>query len=239
VSARAAASIALVGAGGLGAPVALALARAGIGRLIVIDDDVVDRTNLHRQVLFRDADVGRPKLEATVEALARISPSTQVEARAGRLRPGSERLIEDADVVVECSDNFATKFLAADLAHLLRKPIVHGAAIRWIGTALAVSGEGTPCYRCLFEDIPAGAQASCDVAGVMGPVCGVVGGLMAGLALSIVDGRARFGALLSLDGRAQSLRSIALSARADCPLCGASPAITAIDPARYAPPDCA
>lgn len=230
---RADAKVAIVGVGGLGAPAALALAQAGVGTLLLVDDDTVDRSNLHRQILFRDKDVGRSKLEATVDGLSRRGLATKVELRTGRLSPGKESLVAGADVIVECSDNFATKFLAADVARLARTPIVHGAAIRWIGTAFAVGPEGGPCYRCLFEDIPPGAQAGCDLAGVVGPVCGVVGALQAQLALDILDGKAPFGTLLSLDGLRDELRTRRIHGRSGCALCGAAPTIDAIDAARY------
>lgn len=234
---RADATVAIVGVGGLGAPAALALAHAGVGRLLLVDDDTVDRSNLHRQILFRDQDVGRSKLEATVDGLARRRLDTRVELRPGRLSPGKTDLVAGADVIVECSDNFATKFLAADVARLTRTPIVHGAAIRWIGTAFAVGPEGGPCYRCLFEDIPPGAQAGCDLAGVVGPVCGIIGALQAHLALEILDssetGKAPFGTLLSLDGLRDDLRARRIHRRTGCALCGQTPTIDAIDAARY------
>lgn len=233
--ARDQATIAILGVGGLGAPAALALAHAGVGKLILIDDDEVDRSNLHRQILFRDADVGRPKLQATADALARRGLSTKTELREGRLDPMHTELLAGADVIVECSDNFATKFLSADAARLRRVPIVHGAAIRWIGTALAVGPEGGPCYRCLFEDIPPGAQAGCDIAGVVGPVCGVIGALQAHLALQALEGDAAFGTLATLDGLRDELRVRRIRARADCALCGSHPTIDAIDAARYHP----
>jgi molybdopterin/thiamine biosynthesis adenylyltransferase len=222
---------AIVGVGGLGAPAALALARAGVERLLLIDDDVVDRSNLHRQILFRDADVGRSKLEATIDGLRRNGLKTHLDARPGRLTPSTTSLIEGCDVILECSDNYATKFLAADVARLRGLPIVHGSAIRFIGTAFAVSGGGGPCYRCLFEDIPPDAQAGCDIAGVVGPVCGVIGALQAHLALT-----AAYGTLISLDGLRDELRVRSIPARAGCPLCGPERTIDAIDAARYHPP---
>lgn len=229
---RAERSVAIVGVGGLGTPAALALAHAGVGTLVLIDDDEVDRSNLHRQILFRDRDVGRPKLEAAEEALR--ATGVRVEARKGRLTPASVDLLKGADVVLECSDNYATKFLAADAAHLARVPLVHGAAIRWIGTAFAVGPEGRPCYRCVFEDIPAGAQAGCDVAGVVGPVCGVIGALQAHLALQILDdpASAPYGTLMTLDGLRDELRVRKAARRNQCALCGVQ-TIDAIDAARY------
>jgi molybdopterin/thiamine biosynthesis adenylyltransferase len=232
---RADARVAVVGVGGLGAPAALALAKAGVGSLILIDDDVVDRSNLHRQILFRDADVGRPKIDAAIDSLQRRGWRTNVEARRGRLTPQTIDYVDGADVIVECTDNYATKFLAADVARLKNLPIVHGSAIRWIGTALAVGPAGSPCYRCLFEDIPEGAQAGCDVAGVVGPVCGVIGALQAHLALSLLDGPETYGTLISLEGLRDELRVRRISARAGCALCGSGATIDAIDAARYQP----
>jgi adenylyltransferase/sulfurtransferase len=221
------ARVAIVGVGGLGAPAAIALARAGVGTLVLVDDDTVDRSNLHRQILFRDRDAGRLKLEAAAERLG-----AKCELRPGRLTPSTTDLLDDVDVILECSDNYATKFLAADVARLKKRPIVHGAAIRWVGTAFAVGPEGGPCYRCLFEDIPPGAQAGCDVAGVVGPVCGIVGALQADLAIGFLTGNSRAGTLYSLDGLRDELRTIAVAPRNQCPLCGVQ-TIDAIDASRY------
>ncbi len=223
-------TVALVGVGGLGAPAALALARAGVESLILIDDDTVDRSNLHRQILFRDADVGKSKLAATIDSLRRKGLKTKLEAREGRLTPSTLEYLNGADVIVECSDNYATKFLAADAARLRERPIVHGSAIRWLGTVLSVGPTGSPCYRCLFEDIPECAQGGCDVAGVVGPVCGIVGALQAHLALA---GSAEYGTLIALDGLRDGLRTRRIPARAGCALCGSARTIDAIDAARY------
>ena len=224
--------------GGLGAPAALALAHAGVGTLVLIDDDEVDRTNLHRQILYRDADVGRSKLDAAQDALVRAAHTIKIEKRLGRLTPDNVKAIDGVDVVLECSDNFATKFLAADAARLAHVPIVHGAAIRWIGTALAVGPDGGPCYRCLFEDVPEGAQASCDIAGVVGPVCGVIGAIQAHFALKFLDNATTspLGMLATFDGRTDSMRLRAVARRNQCALCGVTPTIDAIDSSRYGSP---
>jgi molybdopterin/thiamine biosynthesis adenylyltransferase len=242
--ARKDATIAVVGMGGLGCPAALALARAGVGTLRLVDDDVVDRTNLHRQILYGEADVGRHKLDAAADALVREAPGLRLELRKTRLRPDTIAALAGVDVILECSDQFAVKFLAADAAFLASTPIVLGAAIRWIGTALSTGPRGGPCYRCLFEDVPSGAQASCDVAGVVGPVCGVIGGLQAALALRAIDAPsvahpdAGHGTLVRFDGLRDALRTHAVARRPSCPLCGVSRTITTIDASRYAPPDC-
>ena len=228
----------IIGMGGLGTPAALALALAGIGKLVLVDDDVVDGSNLHRQILYRESDVGRSKLEAAREALVARVPTLRVELHHGRLHPGSTEVLARGDVVLECSDRYAVKFLAADAARLLQKPIVHGAAIRWVGTAMATAAAGSPCYRCLFEDLPAGAQQTCDVAGIVGPICGIVGALQAHLALGIVDEHALFGRMYTVDGHKERVRTVAVARRPGCPLCGTSPTIAGIEASRYVSPPC-
>lgn len=232
----------IVGLGGLGCPVAMILARAPGVELWLCDDDVVDQTNLHRQILYGEGDVGRDKLEAAEEALVRagVDPERLVLVRARLLPDNAVELARQVDVVVEGSDNFATKFLAADAAFLAGRPIVHGAGIRFLATAWAVSGAGQPCYRCLFEDVPAGAQLGCSEAGVMGPVVGLCGALMADLALRVLArDPGAFALLHTYDGQRDELRSISVAARPDCPLCGTSRSIFDIVEARYTAPSCA
>jgi molybdopterin/thiamine biosynthesis adenylyltransferase len=231
-------SVLLIGLGGLGCPAALALARAGVGRLVLCDDDTVDEGNLHRQILYAEADVGADKLDAAERALAPVARSsgTRIELARERFVPeNARRLARVADLVIEGADNFATKFLVADACHLERRPLVHGAGLRWQGTAWAVAAGGQPCYRCLFEDVPTGAQPSCDSAGVMGPVVGIVGALMAELALRTLSGRGPLGEVWTLDGKSDNLRKVPVSARADCPLCGAHPSIHDVSESRYVP----
>ena len=224
----------LVGVGGLGCPAAIALARAGVGTIGIADDDVVEASNLHRQVLFRDSDVGRPKVEAAASALLRMVPELRLERHPTRMLPGNAvELASRYDVIVEGSDNFATKFLAADASRIARKPIVHGAAVRWHGTALAVGPSGGPCYRCLFEDLPRVDVPSCADAGVIGPMVGVVAAVQSDLALSILRGEDVAGTLVTFDGKSLASRRRVLPRRPGCPLCGAPRAIDRIDPARY------
>ncbi len=232
-------SVLLIGLGGLGCPAALALARAGIGRLVLCDDDTVDEGNLHRQILYGDADVGMDKLDAAERALAPVASSsgTHVELVRERFLPENARgLARGVDLIVEGADNFATKFLAADACYLERRPLVHGAGLRWHGTAWLVAAEGQPCYRCLFEDLPAGAQPSCDSAGVMGPVVGIVGALMAELALRALSGRSPRGEIWTLEGKTDTLRRVPVSARSDCSLCGARPSIRDVHESHYLAP---
>ena len=230
----------VVGVGGLGCPAALALARSGIAGLGLCDDDCVEQSNLHRQILFRAADVGVPKLEAAVRALREIRGDLSIYAHSTRLLPDNAiALVREYDVVLEGSDNFATKFLAADACALAAIPIVHASAVRWIGTALAVGARGGPCYRCLFEDVPTVDAPNCAEAGVMGPVAGVVAAAQVDLALALVEGGAVGGQLVTFDGWTNVFRRRTLVRRDDCTLCGATPRIQSIEPVAYASPACA
>jgi molybdopterin/thiamine biosynthesis adenylyltransferase len=224
----------VVGAGGLGCPAAIALARAGVGTLGLADDDAVDLSNLHRQILFDDADVGRSKVAAAAAALARIAPQVRIETHETRLLPSNAvALVSQYDLVVEGSDNFATKFLAADACALARRPIVHAAAVRWHGTALAVGSHGGPCYRCLFEDVPVEDAPNCAEAGVVGPMVGVVAAVQADLALSMLDGADVKGDLFTFDGKTLAARRRRIARRSDCPLCSDAKRILDIEPRRY------
>ncbi len=225
---RARARVLLIGVGGLGSPCAIALARAGIGTLGFVDDDVVERTNLHRQILFTDADVGRSKIEAARDALHALAPDLVLEGQETRILPrNADELVAAYDLVVEGSDNFATKFLTADACARLGVPVVHGASVRWIGTVLAVDAKAKPCYRCLFEDVPRGDAPNCAEAGVMGPVVGIVAALQADLALALIDGSDVAGTLVTVDGKAELLRRRRLRPRADCKNTGKSGKISA------------
>jgi len=214
----------IVGLGGLGCPAAMALAEAGVGELHLADDDVVSESNLHRQVLYQDADVGKDKLLAAQERLLELG-AARVVLHPGRFLPENAReLTRGMDVLIEGADNFATKFLAADAGYLEQVPVVHGAAVRFLGTALSSAPQGGPCYRCVFEDLLPDDQApNCSGAGVMGPVVGVIGALLADLALDWLSGDpSRAGLMHSFDGKKVQLRTARISARAECRLCGAA-----------------
>jgi adenylyltransferase/sulfurtransferase len=233
--------ILIVGVGGLGCPAALALADSG-ATLLLADDDVVEASNLHRQILFEEASLGEDKLDAARGALLhRGVPATRIELLRTRLLPDNARaLVASVDLVLEGSDNFATKFLAADACYLEARPIVHGAAVRFEGTVWSVSARGLPCYRCLFEDVPAGAQAGCAEAGVLGPVVGLCGALMADLALSaLTSDESRTGRVFTLHGLSNRLREVTVSPRSSCSLCGAFRSISQIEETRYTAPGCA
>lgn len=233
----ASARVLVVGIGGLGCPAAIALARAGVGTLGIADDDEVELSNLHRQILFTDADVGRPKVAAAARALRELCPGAglRVEEHTTRLLPANAvELASRYDLVVEGSDNFPTKFLAADACFLAGRPVVHAAAVRWHGTALAVGPLGGPCYRCLFEDVPREEAPNCAEAGVVGPMVGVVAAAQADLALAMLRGQDVSGTLFTFDGKTLAARRRRVSARKGCPLCGAARDIRGIEAERYA-----
>jgi adenylyltransferase/sulfurtransferase len=230
--------VVLVGAGGIGAPAALALAAAGVRALCVADDDRVELSNLHRQILFTEADVGRPKLDALADALGRRAPGTTVTLHRGRALPTSAvALVAGAAVVIDATDNFASRFLLADACALAGVPVVHAAAVRWSATVMAVAPRGRPCYRCLFEDVPRGDAPDCASAGVVGPVCGVAGAVAADRALRILAGGAAaegaYGSIVTFDGLRDALRVVPVRARRGCPLCGEARTVTDLDPGRY------
>jgi len=212
----------VVGIGGLGCPAATALALSGAFDTIgIADDDVVDVTNLHRQILFEDGDVGKPKVPIAIDRLMKMAPMITWVAHETRLLPATaDELVKKYAGVLEGSDNFPTKFLAADACKKAERPIVHAAAVRWHGTALAVSPAGRPCYRCLFEEVPGGdAAPNCAEAGVVGPMVGVVAAAQADLAISIARGEDVHGTLFTFDGKTLASRRRKIPSRAGCALC--------------------
>jgi molybdopterin/thiamine biosynthesis adenylyltransferase len=233
--------ILLIGAGGIGAPAALALAAAGVQELTLVDEDAVELSNLHRQILFEDADVGRPKLEVLAEALGRRFAGLGIRRRSGRALPDNVlALVAGAALVIDATDNFPSRFLLADAAHLAGVAIVHAAAVRWQATVMAVAAAGRPCYRCLFEDLPDGVVIDCASAGVAGPVCGVAGSLAADRALRLAAGDASAcGEIVTYDGLRDRLRAVAVRPRRDCPLCGEGAVISSILESRYGSVGCA
>jgi molybdopterin/thiamine biosynthesis adenylyltransferase len=214
----------VVGAGGLGSPVLSVLAKTGVGSFTLVDDDTVDATNLHRQTLYGDADVGVLKVEAAARKVRALSPlaSVQVRTVVDRLVPDNAlELARGHDLIVEGGDNFATKFLAADAAKLAGVPIVQAGAVRFSGWALASLPHEGACVRCIFEDIPRGQPETCAIAGVLGPVVGVLGALEAALAIELLLGRTGAASVLhSYDALAGRLRKHRVARRSDCALCG-------------------
>lgn len=226
-----AARVLVVGAGGLGSPLLLYLAAAGIGTLGVVDDDTVDLSNLQRQVVHDTAAVGRPKVASAAERLAEVNPDVQVEAHAVRLTAANALdLIGRYDIVADGSDNFATRFLVADACHLAGRPLVTAALLRFdaqITTVKAYTGQG-PCYRCLFPaPPPPGAAPNCADAGVLGALAGMVGSMQA---IEVVKellglGESLAGTLLVIDALNHGFHRIAVRRDAACPLCGERPTI--------------
>jgi molybdopterin-synthase adenylyltransferase len=218
-----AASALVIGAGGLGSPALLYLAAAGIGRLTVSDFDSVDVTNLQRQVLFSSADVGRPKAEAAAERLTALNPETEVVPVSARLA-GNElaAAVASADVVLDCCDNFGTRFAVNAACVAARRPLVSGAAIRYEGqlAVFRADRDGAPCYRCLWEEEAEGLE-NCRGNGILGPVTGVIGSLMAVEAVKIASGCAPSadGRLLLYDAREGSWRSLKIERDPACPVC--------------------
>ncbi|MEW6293764.1 MAG: molybdopterin-synthase adenylyltransferase MoeB [Pseudomonadota bacterium] len=214
----------VLGAGGLGSPAALYLASAGIGTLALVDGDTVDLTNLQRQILHRSAAIGRPKVESGVATLADINPRCKVLPLQERL--AGARLEEEvalADVVLDCSDNFATRHAVNRACVKLRKPLVSGAAIRFDGqiAVFDTRRDDAPCYHCLFPDSEDVEEIRCAVMGVFAPLTGIVGAVQAAEALKLVIGcgDSLAGRLLLLDGLAMEWRSIAVPRDPGCPVC--------------------
>ncbi|WP_242341011.1 HesA/MoeB/ThiF family protein, partial [Anaeromyxobacter sp. SG66] len=179
----------VIGAGGLGGPALLTLAAAGVGTLVLVEDDAVETSNLNRQPLFKEGDVGQRKATAAAARLRALFPSVAVDARDLRFDAGNAlALVEAADVVVDGSDNFATKFLANDAALRARRPLVHGGILRTTAQLLTVSPAGIGgCLRCLFEaPPPPGSVPSCAEAGVLGATAGFAGALMGAEALRLL-----------------------------------------------------
>ncbi len=227
-----AASVLVVGAGGLGSPAALYLAAAGVGRIGLVDFDVVDASNLQRQVLYDASSVGKPKLEVARERLAGLNPHVEVALFPERLtRENAPGVLETFDVVLDGTDNFATRYLTNDACFLLGKPNVYGSIYRFEGQVSVFQRGKGPCYRCLFPSPPEpGLVPSCAEGGVLGVLPGVVGTLQATEALKLLlgVGRSLAGRLLLYDALELSFREIALARDPACPLCGESPTITAL-----------
>ena len=226
------ARVLVVGAGGLGSPLALYLAAAGIGTLGLVDFDDVDVTNLQRQILHGTKDVGRPKLDSARDRLADVNPNVTVVTYPVRLdSENAMEIIADYDVVVDGTDNFPTRYLVNDACVLSGKPNVYGSIFRWEGQVSVFGVAGGPCYRCLFrEPPPPGLVPNCAEAGVLGVLPGVIGSLQALEVIKIVlgTGKTLSGRLLIFDALELSWREVALRRNPDCPVCGDEPTQTGL-----------
>jgi molybdopterin/thiamine biosynthesis adenylyltransferase/rhodanese-related sulfurtransferase len=215
----------LVGAGGLGSPAALYLAAAGVGSLRIVDPDVIERSNLQRQILHRDAGVGLPKAASAREALLALNPRLSVDAVQARVDVGNVgSLVADADVVLDGTDNFAARYLLDAACQAASKPLVYGAIHRFEGQVSVFGGaDASPCYRCLFPDPPAVRDApDCAAAGVLGVLPGIVGSLQAAETIKLLLGIGvpLRGRLLHVDARGMTFRELRVPRDPSCPGCG-------------------
>jgi molybdopterin/thiamine biosynthesis adenylyltransferase len=219
-----AAHILVIGAGGLGSPVVLYLAASGVGTLTVVDDDVVDLTNLQRQIMHTTARVGQAKVESARLAAAAINPEVQLRTHHQRATPALlAQWVLDADVVIDCSDNFITRHAVNQACVRAGKPLVSGAAIRFDGQLTVIDPRlpEAPCYACLFPAEQTFEEIRCATMGVFSPLVGIIGCMQAAEALKLVCGMPSMaGRLLLLDGRAMQWTDIQIPKRADCSVCG-------------------
>jgi adenylyltransferase/sulfurtransferase len=236
------AKVLLIGAGGLGSPAALYLAAAGVGTLGVVDDDVVDDSNLQRQVLHSTDRIGLPKVESARQAIVALNPDVTVVAHETRLwKENVLDIFRDYDVVLDGTDNFASRYLINDACVLLDKPNVHGSIFRFEGQASVFHAGRGPCYRCLFPDPPPPDLApNCAEAGVLGVLPGVIGLLQATEVIKLIlgIGDPLIGRLLTYDALDASFRELHLHKDPDCPMCGRF-APTSLDDIEYTDVACA
>jgi adenylyltransferase/sulfurtransferase len=225
-----AAKVLLVGTGGLGAPLGMYLAAAGIGRIGMVDFDVVDHTNLQRQIIHGTKDVGRKKLDSAADTMNDINPYVQIDKYEVALNSDNALdIIKDYDMVIDGTDNFPTRYLVNDACVLLQKPNVYGSIFRFEGQATVFAYEGGPCYRCLYpEPPPPGLVPSCAEGGVLGILPGMIGIVQATEAVKLIlgTGEPLVGRLLLYDALAMRFRELKLRRNPECPVCGDHPTVT-------------
>jgi sulfur-carrier protein adenylyltransferase/sulfurtransferase len=225
-----AASVLLIGTGGLGAPLGMYLAAAGVGRIGLVDFDVVDFSNLQRQIIHGTKDVGRPKLHSAADRLRDINPHVQYDLHEAMFT--SENALEigrDYDMIIDGTDNFPTRYLVNDACVLLGKPNVYGSIFRFEGQATVFWAEKGPCYRCLYpEPPPPGLVPSCAEGGVLGVLPGIIGAIQANEAIKLILGKGEplIGRLLLFDALRMKFRELKLRKDPDCPVCGTHPTVT-------------
>ena len=221
-----------IGAGGLGSPVAIYLAAAGAGTLGIVDFDIVDFTNLQRQILHGTRDVGRKKLDSATETIAAINPNVEIRKFETRLTSQNAlEIIRDFDIVVDGTDNFATRYLVNDACVLLGKPNVYGSIFRFEGQASVFATKDGPCYRCLYPaPPPPGVVPSCAEGGVLGILPGLVGVIQATETIKLIlgAGDSLVGRLLLVDALAMRFRELKLKKNRECPVCGDNPTVKAL-----------
>jgi len=220
----------MVGTGGLGAPLGLYLAAAGVGRIGIVDFDVVDVTNLQRQVIHGTKDVGRPKIDSAADRMLDINPDLQIDKHEVALTSANAlEIINDYDIVVDGTDNFPTRYLINDACVLLGKPNAYGSIFRFEGQATVFGYEDGPCYRCLYpEPPPPGLVPSCAEGGVLGILPAVIGSIQATEAVKLILGKGETlkGRLLLYDALNMKFRELKLRRNPECPVCGDNPTVT-------------
>ncbi len=225
-----AASVLMIGTGGLGAPLGMYLAAAGVGRLGIVDFDVVESSNLQRQIIHGTKDIGRPKIESARDRLSDINPHIEIETHEARLTSDNAlRLFQHYDIIVDGTDNFPTRYLVNDACVLSGKPNVYGSIFRFEGQASVFWAERGACYRCLYpEPPPPGLVPSCAEGGVLGVLPGIVGAIQANETIKIILGAEGIlvNRLLLFDAWAMKFRELKLRKDSQCPICGDSPTIT-------------
>ena len=226
------ASILIVGAGGLGTPAATYLAAAGVGRIGIVDYDVIEESNLHRQVLYSEEDVGRSKAEVIKARLLKVNPHITVETYKARLDSSNALdILKKYDIVLDGTDNFPTRYLVNDACVLLHKPNVYASVFRSDGQASVFSADEGPCYRCLYpEPPPPGLVPSCAEGGVLGVLPGIMGCLQATQAINLIlrTGRPLVGRLLLFNANDLTFTELSVSKNPNCPVCGPKPSITGL-----------
>jgi molybdopterin/thiamine biosynthesis adenylyltransferase/rhodanese-related sulfurtransferase len=223
------AKVLCIGTGGLGAPLGVYLAAAGVGRIGLVDFDVVDNSNLQRQILFGTKDVGRPKIAAAADRLRDLNPEIQIDTYETRLTSENAlELFKPYDIIVDGTDNFPTRYLVNDACVILGKPNVYGSIFRFEGQATIFAYPGGPCYRCLYpEPPPPGVVPSCAEGGVLGILPGLVGVIQATETIKLIlgTGDSLVGRLLLVDALAMRFRELKLKKNRECPVCGENPTV--------------
>lgn len=232
------AEILVLGAGGLGSPIIQYLAAAGVGTIGIADDDVVERSNLQRQIIHGDDDIGRPKVESAADFVANLNPDVTVRQHEERVTPQNiETLIEPYDFVVDGTDNFETRYLVNDACTLAGVPFSHGAIFRFEGQITTFTGEAdTPCYRCIFPEAPPdGMVPNCATAGVLGVLPGTVGCIQATETVKAILGKGDLldGRMIFYDALGMSFDTVEVKPKPDCPVCGDNPEIESVHDVEY------
>lgn len=219
--------VTVIGAGGLGSPVLFYLAAAGIGKIRILDSDIVDTTNLQRQILFKHSEIGSSKAETAKQRIQELNPFIEVESFPLRIQEeNAENLLKDCDLILEGSDNFETKFLINDLSCKLKIPLLIAGILRFDGMILGIRPGIDPCYRCIYETLPpSDAIPSCSEAGVIGSMAGIIGSIQATEAVKFLLGLVNeespgvFGSILQLEAKSMNFHKVSLLKRSDCKVC--------------------